>query len=204
MAAAWQAVSSRAIDAYRWNAGVLELRFRATGRIYEYACDEALLARFLAADSKGAFVNQVLKPLDQRARTRAQFARQAATFESPAYLFTDASILDWIAEHTPTRPTDRILDVAGGTGALARRLVRDARSAVVLDLVPEMLARAPRDPDVLYVLVTRPRSRARGSSSCSAKPASRTRRSSPQGSSRSTPTAGSHRPTATATQSRRR
>jgi ubiquinone/menaquinone biosynthesis C-methylase UbiE len=90
--------------------------------------------------------------MDQRERIKDQFARQAATFESPAYLFTDESILSWIAGHVPARAGDRILDVAGGTGALARHLVAGARSAAVLDLVPEMLAAAPRHPDVLYVL----------------------------------------------------
>ncbi len=148
----WQACDSSAIEAYRWRDGVLELRFVDGREVYEYACDAALLARFEAAPSKGAFVNQVLKPLEQRARTRSQFALQAATFESPAYLFTDTDILDWIAGATPVAREDRILDVAGGTGALGRWLVQGAASCVVLDLVPEMLAAAPRRRDVLYVL----------------------------------------------------
>ncbi len=152
--AGWQSVDSNAVEAYRWRDGVLELRFVDNGQVYEYPCDEALLARFLGADSKGAFVNRVLKPLEQRARTRAQFALQSHTFESRGYVFTDEGILGWIEAHTPVRGDDRILDVAGGTGALGRHLVRSAASCVVLDLVPEMLARgaAHGDRDVLYVL----------------------------------------------------
>src|SRR5262245_7681061 len=91
--------------------------------------------------------------MDVRARTRAQFAQQSRTFESPGYLFTDERILGWIEAHTPLRAGDRILDVAGGTGALGRHLVRNAASCVVLDLVPEMLAKgaAHGRRDVLYV-----------------------------------------------------
>jgi ubiquinone/menaquinone biosynthesis C-methylase UbiE len=89
---------------------------------------------------------------EQHALVRSQFARQAATFESPAYLFTDESILGWISDHVPVSPGERVLDVAGGTGALARHLAGRGASAVVLDLVPEMLAAAPRRADVLYVL----------------------------------------------------
>jgi SAM-dependent methyltransferase len=90
---------------------------------------------------------------EHRARTRTQFARQSQTFEAPGYVFTDERILGWIEAHTPLRGDDRILDVAGGTGALGRHLVRDAASCVVLDLVPEMLAKgaAHGRRDVLYV-----------------------------------------------------
>ncbi len=150
--AGWQSVDSRAIEAYRWRDGVLELRFVENGQVYEYACDVALLAQFEAAESKGAFVNRVLRPLEQRARTRAQFALQSRTFESSGYVFTDERILGWIADHTDVRREDRILDVAGGTGALGRYLVRSAASCVVMDLVPEMLAAGPKQRDVLYVL----------------------------------------------------
>jgi ubiquinone/menaquinone biosynthesis C-methylase UbiE len=149
----WQAVESTAVEAYRWRDGVLGLRFVDGRETYEYACDEALLARFLAAESKGRFVNQVLKPLEQRALTRRAFALQSETFESPSYLFTDADILGWIERHTPVGPADRILDVAGGTGALGKHLALRAASCVVLDLVPEMLAAgaAAGRRDVLFV-----------------------------------------------------
>src|SRR5215475_8225139 len=91
--------------------------------------------------------------MDQRERTRAQFARQSQTFETPGYVFTDERILGWIEANTPVRSDDRILDVAGGTGALGRHLARSAASCVVLDLVPEMLAKgaAHGRRDVLYV-----------------------------------------------------
>ena len=165
--AGWQSVDSNAVEAYRWRDGVLELRFVDNGQVYEYPCDEALLARFLGADSKGAFVNRVLKPLEQRARTRAQFALQSHTFESRGYVFTDEGILGWIEAHTPVRGDDRILDVAGGTGALGRHLVRSAASCVVLDLVPEMLARGAAQATATSSTcsATRPRCRSRTRSS---------------------------------------
>jgi ubiquinone/menaquinone biosynthesis C-methylase UbiE len=149
----WQACDSTAVEAYRWRDGVLELRFVDGRHVYEYTCDEALLARFLAADSKGGFVNQVLRPLELRALTRRAFALQAETFERPTYVFTDADILAWIERHTPVGPTDRILDVAGGTGALGKHLARRAASCVVLDLTPEMLAAGAKAGrrDVLFV-----------------------------------------------------
>ena len=90
---------------------------------------------------------------DPRKLARRQFAQQAATLERPGYLFTDESILTWIEGHTPLRHDDRILDVAGGDGALGRHLVRAAAWCVVLDLVPAMLAAgaAAGRRDVLFV-----------------------------------------------------
>jgi SAM-dependent methyltransferase len=95
----------------------------------------------------------VRNPPGHRELTRRQFALQAPTFEDPGYLFTDESILAWIEGHTPVRPDDRILDVAGGTGVLGRHLVRDAASCVVLDLAPDMLAAgaAAGSRDVLFI-----------------------------------------------------
>jgi SAM-dependent methyltransferase len=84
---------------------------------------------------------------------RRQFAQQAATFDRPGYVFTDADVLAWIDAHTPVSQDDRILDVAGGTGALGKHLVQRGRSCVVLDLVPEMLAAGAAEGrrDVLFV-----------------------------------------------------
>jgi SAM-dependent methyltransferase len=80
--------------------------------------------------------------------TRREFARQVPTFERPGSIFRALDVLEWIAEHVPVAGTDAVLDVAGGTGLLARHLSRSAALAVVVDLTPEMLqagARAARD-----------------------------------------------------------
>ncbi len=50
-------------------------------------------------------------------------------------------------------PDGRLLDVGGGTGALARRLARELRAdVVVLDPTPEMLAYVPDEPGVSALL----------------------------------------------------
>jgi len=88
---------------------------------------------------------------------RRQFARQAEDFERPQWWFSDEELLRWVADATPVGGEDRVLDAAGGTGALGRFLTRHARACVILDVVPEMLeagARAAADEgrrDVLFV-----------------------------------------------------
>ena len=85
---------------------------------------------------------------DHRAVTRREFARQAASFERAGSLFRATDILEWIGAHVPVTAADNVLDVAGGTGQLARYLARSAALAVVVDLTAEMLrtgARAARD-----------------------------------------------------------
>lgn len=77
---------------------------------------------------------------EQGERTRHEFARQAPAFERPGSIFTAGDILDWICRHIPVGASDAVLDVAGGTGALGRRLAEQAAFALVVDLTPEMLA----------------------------------------------------------------
>jgi ubiquinone/menaquinone biosynthesis C-methylase UbiE len=88
---------------------------------------------------------------------RRQFARQAEDFERPQWLFSDEQLLRWVADATPVGGEDRVLDAAGGTGALGRFLSRHARACVILDVVPEMLEAGARAAagegrrDVLFV-----------------------------------------------------
>jgi ubiquinone/menaquinone biosynthesis C-methylase UbiE len=80
--------------------------------------------------------------------TRRAFARQAPSFERAGSIFRAADILEWIGAHVPVTAADTVLDVAGGTGQLARHMARTAAVAVVVDLTAEMLhtgARAARD-----------------------------------------------------------
>jgi SAM-dependent methyltransferase len=86
--------------------------------------------------------------------TRREFTRQSAGFEQPGSIFRSGDILQWIAEHVLVTAGDVILDVAGGTGQLARHLARSARFAVVVDLTPAMLeagARAAQEDNVVFV-----------------------------------------------------
>jgi SAM-dependent methyltransferase len=89
--------------------------------------------------------------------TRREFARQAASFERAGSLFRAVDILEWIGAHVPVTAADVVLDVAGGTGQLARHLARSGAFAVVVDLTAEMLQTGARsahdagDRNVVFV-----------------------------------------------------
>jgi ubiquinone/menaquinone biosynthesis C-methylase UbiE len=90
---------------------------------------------------------------------RREFAKQAATFEDPSYSFADERLMRWIHRHVPPERDELVLDVAGGTGHMARSYARErAAFAVVLDMTREMLATGRREAEeagilnVLYVL----------------------------------------------------
>jgi hypothetical protein len=59
----WQRSDSSAVEAFRYDAdrGLLQIVFVDGLEAYDYPCPPALYERFLQADSKGRFVNQVLK-----------------------------------------------------------------------------------------------------------------------------------------------
>ena len=87
---------------------------------------------------------------EQRERS---FTRQAAAFEDPRYnrLFTTDS--EWLFERLPLDPGDLVLDVAAGTGHVARRLAPSVRAVVAVDATRAMLeqGRAEAPPNVLFV-----------------------------------------------------
>jgi KTSC domain-containing protein len=64
----WHACDSTAVRAFRHlpGRGVLQVVFDEGRLVYDYPCPDALYERFLRADSKGGFVNQVLKPHAER------------------------------------------------------------------------------------------------------------------------------------------
>ncbi len=90
-------------------------------------------------------------------RSVREFTRQATSFEAPGSHFADVGVLDWIAGHVAVGSTDRVLDVAGGTGQLGRHLGRTAHLSVVADVTPAMLeqgaqaVRADGRNDVVFV-----------------------------------------------------
>ena len=81
---------------------------------------------------------------EQRETVRREFAKQASNFEASGSLFRDSGILSWIAAHIEVPDRARILDVAGGTGQLARYLAQDGATAVIVDLTDAMLAAGHR------------------------------------------------------------
>jgi SAM-dependent methyltransferase len=80
------------------------------------------------------------------------FTRQAAAFEDPRYnrLFTTDS--EWLFERLPLSADDLVLDVAAGTGHVARRLAPSVRAVVAFDATRAMLeqGRAKAPPNVLF------------------------------------------------------
>jgi SAM-dependent methyltransferase len=81
------------------------------------------------------------------------FTRQAAAFEDPRFnrLFTTDS--EWLFERLPLAQGDLVLDVAAGTGHVARRLAPQVRAVVALDATRAMLeqGRAQAPPNVLFM-----------------------------------------------------
>ncbi|TMK41924.1 MAG: class I SAM-dependent methyltransferase [Actinobacteria bacterium] len=78
---------------------------------------------------------------------RREFAKQAGSFEDPDYAFADRRLMRWILTHVPCQAGSLVLDVAGGTGHLARAYAAEAGLAVVADLTPEMLAAGKRQSE---------------------------------------------------------
>jgi SAM-dependent methyltransferase len=82
------------------------------------------------------------------------FTQQAAAFEDPRFnrLFTTDS--EWLFERLPLKATDLVLDVAAGTGHVARRLAPQVRAVVALDATRAILeqGRAQAPPNVIFVL----------------------------------------------------
>lgn len=78
---------------------------------------------------------------------RAEFSKQAASFEDPDYLFADPRLMRWILQHVPARSGWTAIDVAGGTGHLARALAAQVHQVVVLDLTAAMLEQGKRQAD---------------------------------------------------------
>lgn len=88
---------------------------------------------------------------DHRDTIKEEFARQAASFEDRLYSFGDPRVLSWILGNVPPEGAELVLDVAGGTGHVARAYAEHVRCATVLDLTAEMLAVGKREVDAAGV-----------------------------------------------------
>jgi ubiquinone/menaquinone biosynthesis C-methylase UbiE len=70
---------------------------------------------------------------------REEFAKQAPTFEDARLNAAFTSSLGWLVESLAPQPGDVVLDVAAGTGHVARALAPLARQVVAIDLTREIL-----------------------------------------------------------------
>ncbi len=82
---------------------------------------------------------------------KEEFARQAPSFEDRLYSFGDPRVLSWILANVPPDASELVLDVAGGTGHVARAYAEQSLFATVLDLTAEMLAVGKREVDAAGV-----------------------------------------------------
>lgn len=88
---------------------------------------------------------------DHRDVIKEEFSRQASSFEDRQYSFGDPRVLSWILDNVPAGASDLVLDVAGGTGHVARAYAEQALCATVLDLTAEMLEVGKREADAAGV-----------------------------------------------------
>ena len=70
---------------------------------------------------------------------RTAFTEQAATFEDPSLNVAFVSGLPWLLDLAAPRPDDVCLDVAAGTGLVARALAARAATVVAVDITPAMV-----------------------------------------------------------------
>jgi SAM-dependent methyltransferase len=73
-------------------------------------------------------------------RIEAAFTEQSATFEQAALNVAFTSGLPWLLGLAGPDAADRVLDVAGGTGLVARALAPSVQTVTVLDATEAMLA----------------------------------------------------------------
>lgn len=76
---------------------------------------------------------------DNRQRVLERFSQQADRFEKRGSSVAHREWVRWAASLIELRSDRRALDVAGGTGLMARSVAAGVKSVVVLDLTPAML-----------------------------------------------------------------
>jgi SAM-dependent methyltransferase len=83
-------------------------------------------------------------PASHEDRIRDAFTRQAATFEDERLNVAFTSGLPWLLSYVDARPADVALDVAAGTGIVARALAAHVARVTALDSTDAMLAEGRR------------------------------------------------------------
>lgn len=77
---------------------------------------------------------------DHARRIETAFSLQAPAFEDPHFNRVFAAEADWMFAGLPVSDDDMVLDVAAGTGRVARLLAPSVRGVVALDATAAMLA----------------------------------------------------------------
>jgi ubiquinone/menaquinone biosynthesis C-methylase UbiE len=75
-----------------------------------------------------------------RERVAHAFTGQAAAFEDPRHRDVFGAGTTWLLEGLPRSPRDLVLDVAAGTGHVARQLAPQVHAVIALDATEAMLA----------------------------------------------------------------
>ena len=70
---------------------------------------------------------------------RSQFAAQSARFDKSLHYLDAQDMVTWISRNLQLRSHFSVLDVATGTGLLARAIAPNVRQVIGLDTTPEML-----------------------------------------------------------------
>jgi ubiquinone/menaquinone biosynthesis C-methylase UbiE len=78
---------------------------------------------------------------------RREFGQQAARFGEQGLTLSNQVYLQWMVEQLDLHPHFEVLDVAAGTGHLARAIAPHVQRVVGLDLTPEMLAQGQREAE---------------------------------------------------------
>jgi SAM-dependent methyltransferase len=81
---------------------------------------------------------------------RREFARQATTFEDAQLNTAFTAHLQRLVDFSEPRPDDVCLDVAAGTGLVARALAPRVRHVTAVDLTPEMLRTGKQQADAEF------------------------------------------------------
>ena len=76
--------------------------------------------------------------MEHREIVQKAFAQQARTFENGGTNLTSTEYLRWMIHSLPLGPDLRVLDVASGTGLLARAIAPHVKEVIALDATPEM------------------------------------------------------------------
>lgn len=139
-------VPSAAAPAPRPHPAVRESQFGVRAASREPALSVAAGPLRRVVSQQTAQESEVHEPANAET-VRRSFAVQAHAFEDPTRTFGSADVAAWMTEHSPTRATDIVLEVAAGTGLFGRALAPLVAAVVAVDLTPEMLREGQRGAD---------------------------------------------------------
>ena len=84
---------------------------------------------------------------DHNEIVRREFAKQARSFGSPGLTLARQDYLRWVVKALPVHPGLCVLDVASGTGHLARAMAPHVREVIAIDATAEMLEEGRKEAE---------------------------------------------------------